>query len=92
MRRQHPRPGVEDLHGLDAGLQLPDQIAGRGIDQDIDECRETVRILIGEQARRRLVGRALAGDHVARNRPGRPTEAQQCDGSGKLCLTSWMVS
>ena len=32
---------------------------------------------IGEQPRRRLIGRAVAGHHVGRNRPGRAAEAEK---------------
>jgi hypothetical protein len=34
--RQNSCPGVEDLYGIDAGLELPDQIAGRRLDQKIE--------------------------------------------------------
>ena len=35
--RQNSRPGVENLHGIDTGLELPDQIARRSLHQEIDE-------------------------------------------------------
>ena len=39
--------------------------------------RHEARVAIGEKPRRRLVGRALAGDHVARDGPGRAAEAEE---------------
>ena len=35
------------------------------------------RIAVGQRARRRLVGRSLAADHVGRNRPRRPAKTDQ---------------
>src|SRR6516164_3654688 len=35
---------------------------------------------ISEQARRRLIGHSLTGDHVSRERPRCPAEAQECHG------------
>ncbi len=57
--------------------QLPHQIVRRGLDQDVDQRRERFRIAIGEQPRRRLVRRAVPGDHVGRDRPGRAAEAEK---------------
>ena len=78
-RRQHARPGIEDLRRLGAGAELAHEIGGRGLDQPVDQRREQVGMAIGEQARRRLIGRAAAGDHVARHRPRRAAEADQRD-------------
>ena len=75
--RQHTRPGIENLHGIDAGLELPDQIAGRSFDQKIDQIRKGIRKPIGEQPRRQLIGRSLAGDHVGRHRPRCAAKAEQ---------------
>ena len=77
VRRQHACPGIEDLHRIDAGLELANEIVGRRLDQDIDQPRERLRMAIGEQPRRRLIRRAVARDHVGRNRPGRAAEAEK---------------
>ena len=79
LRRQDARPGIEDLHRIGTGLQLADQIARRRLDQHVHQNGKCLRIAIGEQPRRRLVRRAVAGDHVARDRPRRSAEAQQRD-------------
>ena len=50
--RQHTRPGVENLHGVDAGSELLDQITHRGIDKSIDELREGLRMTISKKPRR----------------------------------------
>src|ERR1700685_1885399 len=42
--RQHTRPGIEDLHGIDAGRKLFDQVAHRSLDQNFDELREGLRM------------------------------------------------
>ena len=76
-RRQHARPGIEDLRRIRAGRELAAKILGRSLDEPVDQAREQVRMAIGEEPRRRLVRRAAAGDHVARDRPGRAAEADQ---------------
>ena len=53
------------------------EIGGRGHHQPVDQRLHEGRIAIGGEAGRRLVGRALAGDHVAGDGPGRAAEAQQ---------------
>ena len=77
LRRQHARPGVENLHRIGAGLQLPHQIARRRLDQHVDQRVERFGIAIGEHPRRRLIRRAAPGDHVGRDRPGRAAKAEQ---------------
>ena len=77
LRRQHAGPGIEDLHRIGAGLELPHQIARRCLDQHVDQRGEGRGIAIGKQPRRRLVRRSAAGDHVGRDRPGRAAEAEQ---------------
>ena len=77
LRRQNPGPGIEDLHRIDPGLQLPDQIARRRIDQYIDQPCKASAIAIGEQPRRRLIRRAVPRDHVGRDRPWRSAKSQQ---------------
>src|SRR5580692_591426 len=74
--RQHARPGIEDLHGIDTGGKLPDQVARRSLGQYIDELRKGFRMPISEQPRWRLIGRAAARDHIGCYRPWRSTEAQ----------------
>ena len=75
--RQHARPGVEYLHRLGAGLYLAQEVGGGSLDEPIDQRREQFWLAIGEEPRRRLVGRAAASDHVARHRPGSAAEADQ---------------
>ncbi len=87
--RQHTRPGIEDLHGIDTGRKLPDQIACRGLDQYIDELCEGFGMPISEQPRRRLIHRAAAGDHIGCHRPRRSAEAQQRDGSRQFCFDAF---
>ncbi len=74
---QHARPGIEDLHRIGAGLQLPHQIARRRLDQHVHQYVESRGIAVGEHPRRRLVRRTTAGDHVGRDRPGRAAKSQQ---------------
>ncbi len=78
-RRQHARPSVEDLHRVRAGTQLLDEIARRHRDQNIDHAGERLRLAIGHQPRRRLIGRAAPRHHVGRDRPRRAAEAEQRD-------------
>ena len=84
--RQHPGPGIEDLHRIDACLQLSDQIARGSIDQDIDQLREPVGITIGEQSCRGLIRRAMAGDHIACNGPRCSAKTQQRHTAIELCF------
>ena len=86
-RRQHAGPGVENLHRVGAGLELRHQIARRGLDQDVDHAGERFRLAVGHQPRRRLVGRALPGHHVGRDRPRRAAEAEQRDMRGSAAFT-----
>ncbi len=72
-----PAQEFENLHGVDAGAELRGKVVDRSFDQFVDENLETGRIAIGEKARRRLVGRASARDHIARHRPWRATKAEK---------------
>ena len=74
-----PAHEFEDLHGFRPGGQLAQKIFGRGVDETIDQGGEKLRLPIGEEPRRRLIGRAAPGDHVARDRPRRAAEADQRD-------------
>ena len=47
------------------------------LDEPVDQRRHEGRIAVGGEPGGRLVGRALAGDHVARHRPGRAAEAEE---------------
>ena len=78
-RRQHAGPGVEDLHRIRPGAQLLDQIARRHRDQNLDHAGEGLRLAIGHQPGRGLIGRAAPRHHVGRNRPRRAAEAEQGD-------------
>ena len=51
--RQYSGPGIENLHGIDAGLELPNQVTCRGFDQEFDQLREFLGIAVGEPASRR---------------------------------------
>ena len=75
--RQDARPGVEDLDTIDAGVDLAGQIEDRGLDEPVDEILERLRRTVGEEPGRRLIGRSLAGDHVARDGERRAAEADQ---------------
>ena len=76
-RRQHARPGIEDLRRIRARRELTAKIFGRSVDQPVDQAREQLRMAIGEKPRRRLVRRAAPGDHVARHCPRRAAETDQ---------------
>ena len=75
--RQHARPGIEDLHRFRARLDLAQQVIGGGVGEAVDQGREDLGMAEGEQPRGGLIRRAVAGDHVARHRPGRAAEADQ---------------
>ena len=81
--RQHAGPTVENLHRLRARPQLADEIIGGGFDQQCDEFLEQDAMSVSKKARRRLVGRAAARDHVAGDGPGRAAKADQRDLVGK---------
>jgi hypothetical protein len=83
---QAPRPGVEDLHRLGTRLDLRREMGDRRLDQEVDELPEAFRRPIGPELRRRLVGRAAAADHIGRDRPGRPGEADERRLGGKALL------
>ncbi len=74
-----PAHEFEDLHRFRAGGQLTHKIFGRGADDPLDQCGEQLRLPIGEKPRRRLIGRALPGHHIARDRPGSAAKADQRD-------------
>ena len=76
-RRKHARPGIENLHGIDPGLELPDQISSGRIHQLIHQTGKSFRIAIGEHPCRLLVWSAVSSNHVACYRPRRTAEAQQ---------------
>jgi hypothetical protein len=75
--RQHARPGIEDLHRIDTGGKLPDQVARRRLDQYIDELRESFGMPISEKPCRQLIRCATASDHIGCHRPRRPAKTQQ---------------
>ncbi len=76
-RGQGGPKALEDLHRLGARVDLRDEVGRGGRDEALDERRHESRVAIGEHPRGRLVGRALAGDHVARHRPGRAAEPEK---------------
>ncbi len=76
-RRQRRAEALEDLDRIGASVDLGDEVARRGFDQTIDQRAHEGRVLVGGEASGGLVGRGLAGDHVARHRPGRPAETEQ---------------
>ena len=63
-RRRRPRAGRRDNRSRPRTRQ------------SIRRC-EALRIAIGKQPRRRLIGRPLAGDHVGRHRPRRAAKSDQ---------------
>src|SRR5947209_8780925 len=75
-RRQHARPGVENLHGFGTGPDLPEEIFRGDVDQQVDQSRERFRLAIRKKSRRRLIRRAAPSDHVSGNGPGRATKAK----------------
>ena len=77
--RQHAGPGIEDLQHVRAGLELSHQILDRILDQHIDDFCKRVRMPIRHHPRRRLIGRAVSGHHVGRNRPRRAAKSDQRD-------------
>src|ERR1700728_4353627 len=79
IRWQNSCPRVEDLHSIDAGLELPDQIARRRRNQGFDQFRKCIRIPVSKLPCRQLVDAATAGDHVSRNGPGCAAKAEQRD-------------
>ena len=78
-RRQHAGPGVENLQHVGAGLELPEQILNRILDQHVDDRLESLGMVIGHHPRRRLIGRALSRHHIGRHRPWRSAESDQRD-------------
>ncbi len=77
--RQDARPAIENLHDFDAGFDLLGQIIDRAGNEPVDQTLKQVRLAIGEEARWGLIGRALPGDHIARDRPRRAAKADQGD-------------
>ena len=75
--RQYAGPGIENLHHFDARIELPRKIDDRRIDQLVDQELKRGWVAIGEETGRRLIGRALSGDHIARHRPGSPAETDE---------------
>ena len=78
-RRQHAGPGIEDLQHVGAGLELAKEILNRVLDNGVDDLRKRFGVTIRHHPRRRLIRRAVARDHVGRNRPWRAAEADQRD-------------
>ncbi len=78
LRRQHAGPGVENLHRVDAGLELADADSRPRPRTSTSISRAKASgCAIGEQPRRRLIRRALPGHHVGRDRPRRAAKADQ---------------
>jgi hypothetical protein len=44
---QHASPGIEELHGVGAGVDLVDEMIDHGIDQKIDQDSEGIGMAIG---------------------------------------------
>jgi hypothetical protein len=76
--REDSRPGIENLHRIDACHELPHEIAGGRIDQNVDQFCKRLRMPIGEQPCRQLVRRSLSGDHVGRKRPRPAAKTEEC--------------
>ena len=80
-----PGKALEDLHGVDAGLELPDEIGDRGRNEPVDQRLHEIRVAVRHDPGRREFRRALARDHVARHGPGSAAEAEQ-GGLGRQTL------
>ena len=83
-RRQHPGPRIR----RSAQLPPPPPAGAARYSAEASTRRSIsaenkLRMAIGEQPRRRLIGRAAPGDHVARDRPGRAAKADQRDIAGQ---------
>ena len=75
--REGTGPAVKDLNCVHASDYLVRQIGDRGFDELVDECLEGLRFGKCKLARLRLVGTALAGDHVGGDGIGCAAEADQ---------------
>src|SRR5208283_84040 len=93
--RQDPRPGVEDLHSLDASFNLPGEIIDRRLDKPIDEALKQIAVTIGKKTGWRLIRRAFAGDHIASKCPRSAAKADQSGFTRQVlfdpldCLENW---
>ncbi len=74
---QRAGPAVEELDGFGPGLDLALQVEDGRLGDPVDQRVEGRRVAVDQHACRRLIGRALAGDHVGRHRPGGAGEADQ---------------
>ena len=76
VRRQQPAPGIEQLHGIRAGIHLGQQQirdhVGDGVQRPLRQCR----IPMHERARFAEIFAAAAFDAVGEQREGRAREAQ----------------
>ena len=81
--RQYSCPAIEDLHGLDAGFELADEIGRRCGNQFCDQGFEKIRMSVGEQPRGSLIGCSVAGDHIARHSPRCAAKADETRLGGK---------
>src|SRR5262249_45249498 len=75
--RQYTGPGIENLDRVDPRLQLPNEVAGRRLDQLFDQRAKSLGISIGKAPRRLLLRCANACDHVACHRPRRAAKPKQ---------------
>ena len=75
---QNARPRIEELHRIDAGLDLVGQMVDHGLDQEIDEQPERFGMLVGPQLYLGEVLAAAALDHVAGERERCAGKTQQC--------------
>ena len=82
--RQASGPAIEQLHRLRAGLDLRGKILERHLLDAADDLGKSTWIGIGQSPRFGLVAAALPRDHVGRDGPRAPCEADQSLGRIEL--------
>jgi hypothetical protein len=75
---QHSGPCIEDLYRIRARIELANEIADGRCNQLVNEPLHQIRIAIGSNTGSHLILGRVPGNRIAGNRPGRPTEAEQC--------------
>ena len=75
--RKHPRPGIEKLYGIGAGIDLVAEMFDHRVDQQVDQQLEGFGMGIGPSLHLGEVLAAAAFDHVAGQREGSAGKAEQ---------------
>ena len=76
-RGQRAAPGVEDLHGLRAGLDLPVEVDGDRAGQLVEQRVHGLRVVVEHRLGLAEVAAGAALDHVGGQGPGAAGEADQ---------------